>query len=135
MPIADLAQAIVKLVAVRRNTERTAEQLHRIARAPEREDTNGIFAGAWEIVGEDISEQFTGANRLPFADVVQRDVLRTLETASGIPFGLTVADEINGGHARGDLLFRQRDIRRIGTLHARDVIAGIDVVHFAGHAA
>ena len=86
-----------------------------------------------------------------------------LQPLLGVPIGFAVADEIEYRHVGGlklgnnkletrdqdvypqlfirfviaDLVagLAHRDVRRVGVLHADDMIAGVDVMYFAGDAA
>ena len=49
------------------------------------------------IARQNIAEQFTGADCLALADVVERNVLIALKAARRIPFGLAVTDVIDNG--------------------------------------
>jgi len=70
--------------------------------------------------------------------LIERDVLATLQAILDIPIGEAMADIIKD-RARHihplRLLACHCDIRRIGVLHPDDVVAGIDMLDFAGHAA
>ena len=86
------------------------------------------------------------ATRSLFAPVcIERDVGPPLIALFAIPVGLAVPDHVErrkclrrhceavvSEEGRGSVL---RDVWRVDSLHADDMIAGIDMVHFAGHRA
>ena len=73
--------------------------------------------------------------------LIERRIDAALQAAFDVPVGLAVAHVVDGRrrHRFRQLFLCQRiaerDIRRVGPLHADDVIAGIDMVHLAGDAA
>ena len=86
------------------------------------------------------------AHRLLAAALVERNVVLALQAAFGVPVGLAVADEEEtrragvgrepaAGHGAQRLCLVERDVGRVGVLHADDVVAGIDVQDLAGDAA
>jgi hypothetical protein len=95
--VADLAQTIVEFIIMRRHTEHTAQQLHGVARTAERRRHERHLGGIEFVARKNVGQEFAGTDCLSLADLVQRNVLRTLKAASGIPFSLTVPDEVNGG--------------------------------------
>jgi len=141
LPVAvvGLLQAVVGAEILSPKAQHAAHDLHGFARAGER---------ARYIVGRGDGGQ-QGTQRLSVAlglrapARVHGDIGLALVAGFRIPLGLAVADEIDRyvrahrfrqrERASRILAFHHGNVGRVLVLHALDVVAGVDVMHLAGH--
>src|ERR1700719_2172048 len=100
LAVGDFTQAIVDGVGGKRELQGAAHQFHALPGATKRACNKRDRGRALPVAQKEFGEDAAGVDRLPAAEVVERDVLHALEPALRIPLCLAVTDVIDSrrGH-------------------------------------